>query len=79
MTIRLGSNQYGKAETHMLRVTKGEPFGSIHEIKDINVSIALSGDFAGSHLTGDNSNIVPTDTQKNTIFAFAKEEPIGEI
>lgn len=79
MTIRLGSNQYGKAETHMLRVTKGGPFGSIHEIKDINVSIALSGDFAGSHLTGDNSNIVPTDTQKNTIFAFAKDEPIGEI
>ncbi|HVC75476.1 MAG TPA: urate oxidase [Candidatus Micrarchaeaceae archaeon] len=79
MTIRLGSNQYGKAETHMLRVTKGGPFGSIHEIKDINVSIALAGDFAGSHLTGDNSNIVPTDTQKNTIFAFAKEEPIGEI
>lgn len=79
MTIRLGPNQYGKAETHMLRVTKGGPFGSVHEIKDINVSIALSGDFAGSHLTGDNSNIVTTDTQKNTIFAFAKDEPIGEI
>src|SRR6202035_1005814 len=23
--------------------------------------------------------IVTTDTQKNTIFAFAKEEPVGEI
>jgi urate oxidase len=79
MTIRLGPNQYGKAETHMLRVTKGGPFGSVHEIKDINVSVALAGDFAGSHLTGDNSNIVTTDTQKNTIFAFAKDEPIGEI
>jgi urate oxidase len=79
MTIRLGPNQYGKAETHLLRVTKGGPFGSVHEIKDINVSVALSGDFAGSHLTGDNSNIVTTDTQKNTIFAFAKEEPIREI
>jgi len=79
MTIRLGPNQYGKAETHLVRVTKGGPFGSVHEIKDINVSVALAGDFAGSHLTGDNSNIVTTDTQKNTIFAFAKEEPIGEI
>lgn len=79
MTIRLGPNQYGKAETHLVRVTKGGPFGSVHEIKDINVSVALSGDFAGSHLTGDNSNIVATDTQKNTIYAFAKEEPIGEI
>jgi urate oxidase len=79
MTIRLGDNQYGKAETHMVRVTKGGPDGSLHEIKDINVSVALIGDFAGSHLTGDNSNIVPTDTQKNTVFAFAKETPVGEI
>jgi urate oxidase len=79
MTIRLGANQYGKAETHLVRVTKGGPFGSIHEIKDINVSVALAGDFAGSHLTGDNSNIVTTDTQKNTIYAFAKDEPMGEI
>src|SRR4029077_15519210 len=79
LTIRLGPNQYGKAETHLVRVTKGGPFGSVHEIKDISVSVALSGDFAGSHLTGDNSNIVTTDTQKNTVYAFAKEEPIGEI
>jgi urate oxidase len=79
MTITLGDNQYGKAETHMVRVTKGGPFGSVHEIKDLNISIALAGDFAGSHLTGDNSNIVPTDTQKNTVYAFAKDEPIGEV
>jgi urate oxidase len=79
VTIRLGPNQYGKAETHLVRVTKGGPFGSIHEIKDINVSVALAGDFDASHLTGDNSNIVTTDTQKNTIYAFAKDEPIGEI
>ena len=51
MTIRLGPNQYGKAETHLVRVTKGGPFGSVHEIKDISVSVALVGDFAGSHLT----------------------------
>jgi urate oxidase len=79
MNIRLGANQYGKAETHLVRVTKSGPFGSVHDIKDINVSVALMGDFASSHLTGDNSNIVTTDTQKNTIYAFAKDEPIGEI
>jgi len=79
MTIRLGENQYGKAETHMVRVSKTGPEGSVHEIKDISVSIALAGDFAASHLTGDNGNIVPTDTQKNTVFAFAKEAPVGEI
>jgi urate oxidase len=74
MTIRLGDNQYGKAETHVVRVTKGAE----HELKDMTVSIALAGDFAETHLTGDNSHVVPTDTQKNTVFAFAKD-PIGEI
>jgi urate oxidase len=79
MTIRLGENQYGKAETHMVRVTKGGPEGSVHEIKDISVTVALAGDFEASHLAGDNSNLVATDTQKNTVYAFAREEGVGEI
>jgi urate oxidase len=79
MTIRLGDNQYGKAETHMVRVTKRGRDGSLHEIKDINVSVSLVGDFAASHLEGDNSKIVTTDTQKNTVYAFAKEAGVGEI
>ena len=74
MRIVLGDNQYGKAETHVVRVTRGES----HDIKDLTVSVALAGDFAASHLEGDNTNVIPTDTQKNTVFAFAKE-PIGEI
>jgi urate oxidase len=75
MTIRLGDNEYGKAETRVVRITR---HATGHEIKDLNVSVALSGDFEASHLTGDNSNVVPTDTQKNTVYAFAGEE-IGEI
>jgi urate oxidase len=75
MTIVLGDNQYGKAETHVVRVTRT---GANHDIKDLNVSVALAGDFAETHQTGDNSKVVPTDTQKNTVFAFARE-PIGEI
>ena len=79
MTIRLGENQYGKAETHVVRVTKSGPDGSTHDIKDMTVSVALAGDFAETHLTGSNTKVVPTDTQKNTVFAFAKESPLGEI
>ena len=78
MTTRLGDNQYGKAETHVVRVSKGGPGGTVHEIKDMTVSVMLAGDFEAVHLTGDNSKVVPTDTQKNTVFAFAKED-IGEI
>jgi urate oxidase len=78
LTIVLGDNQYGKAETHVVRVTRSGPDGKTHEIKDLNVSVALTGDFAASHLEGDNSNVLPTDSQKNSVFAFAKQ-PIGEI
>jgi urate oxidase len=76
--IVLGDNQYGKAETHVVRITRSGRDGSHHDIKDLTVSVALGGDFAATHLTGDNSNVIPTDTQKNTVFAFARDG-IGEI
>jgi urate oxidase len=77
--VVLGENQYGKEETHVIRITKGGPDGAVHDIKDMTVSVALAGDFAATHLVGDNSNVVPTDTQKNIVFAFAKDFPTGEI
>ena len=49
-----------------------------HTIKDLNVSTTLRGDFAAAHLTGDNSHVLTTDTQKNTVFAFARDG-VGEI
>ena len=40
---------------------------------DLNVTSQLRGDFEAAHTEGDNSHVVATDTQKNTIFAFAKD------
>jgi urate oxidase len=51
--------------------------GERHELRDLTVGIALSGDLDAVHTAGDNANVVPTDTQKNTVFAFAKEAPVG--
>lgn len=51
----------------------------VHHLRDLTVSTALRGDLAATHLHGDNSVVVATDTQKNTVYAFAKEKPIGEI
>ncbi|GAA0414419.1 uricase [Acrocarpospora corrugata] len=70
----LGPNRYGKAETRVVRVTK---HGDAHHIKDLNVSTALSGEMTEVHLSGDNAAILATDTQKNTVFAFAKKHGIG--
>jgi urate oxidase len=73
--IVLGANQYGKAETRLVRLTRGDT----HRITDLNVSVALAGDLAGSHLTGDNSHVLPTDSQKNTVYAFAREFGVDQI
>ena len=52
MGVKLAHNQYGKAETRVVRVYRdADP----HELVDYNVSVALSGDFADIHLTGDKS------------------------
>ncbi|GAA4684605.1 factor-independent urate hydroxylase [Phytohabitans rumicis] len=75
MGIVLGANQYGKAETRVVRVVRDGPR---HELRDLNVSVALSGDLDATHLTGDNAAVLPTDTQKNTVYAFAKRYGIGE-
>jgi urate oxidase len=76
MAIVFGDNQYGKAEVRLVRVIRD---GDRHQIKDLNVSTALRGDFAAAHLTGDNSHVIATDTQKNTVFAFAEQYGVGEI
>jgi urate oxidase len=76
VAVILGANQYGKAEIRLVTVNRSGP---VHHLKDLTVSTTLRGDLAASYLTGDNAGIVTTDTQKNTVYAFAKESPVGEI
>ncbi|MFF0162248.1 factor-independent urate hydroxylase [Streptomyces sp. NPDC005263] len=66
----LGPNQYGKAENRVVRITRD---GATHHIKDLNVSVSLSGDMDEVHYSGSNATVLPTDTTKNTVYAFAKQ------
>jgi urate oxidase len=77
--VRLGANRYGKAEVRVVHVARGAGAGGGDVITDWNVSSSLSGDLAGTHLTGDNSNVLTTDTQKNTAYAFAKTLGGGQV
>jgi urate oxidase len=70
--VHLGANRYGKAEVRVLRVARAAGPGGGDVIRDWNVSTSLSGDLAATHLTGDNSTVLATDTQKNTVYAFAQ-------
>ncbi len=76
MPIVLGPNRYGKAETRLVRVVRD---GDRHHIKDVTVSVSLSGDMEAVHLTGDNAAVLPTDTQKNTVYALAKRHGVDQI
>lgn len=68
--VVLTANQYGKAEVRVVRVTRDT---DRHDVIDLNVTSELRGDFVAAHLEGDNGHVVPTDTQKNTIFAFSRD------
>jgi urate oxidase len=75
MSYRL-EHQYGKAESRVVRIVRDT---ARHEIVDLNVTTALRGDFADAYLVGDQSKVLPTDSQKNTAYSFAKEKGIATI
>ena len=74
MGIVLGPNRYGKSENRVVRIYRDT---ARHEIRDLNVSTSLRGDFVDAHVVGDQSHVLPTDSQKNTAFAYAKEHGVS--
>jgi urate oxidase len=72
----LADHQYGKAETRVVRFYRD---AAQHQIRDLNVSTCLRGQFADAYLRGDQANVLPTDTQKNTVYAFALERGVSDI
>ena len=71
----LASSSYGKSAVRLVKVVRR---GGRHEIRDLTVDMALEGDFEAAHSAGDNSRVLPTDTMKNTVYAKAREMPVGE-
>ncbi|HXZ79746.1 MAG TPA: urate oxidase [Terriglobales bacterium] len=76
MPIALAANSYGKSQVRLVKV---ERRGAHHELTDLNIDIALSGEFSAAYASGDNRDVLPTDTMKNTVYALARKQPLGEI
>lgn len=74
MSYVLTDHQYGKAETRIVRVVRD---ATRHEIRDLNVTTAMRGAFDAAYLSGDQRQVLPTDTQKNTVYAFAKSHGVA--
>lgn len=71
MKIKLTKNAYGKNAINLSKIIR---HADHHEFRQISVNVSLQGDFETTHTLGDNSRILPTDTQKNTVYALAKEK-----
>ena len=75
MSARLTSNAYGKAAIRLVKLVREE---SRHRIHDCTVQVRLEGRFESAHTEGINTDVLPTDTMKNTVFALARDATLDE-
>ena len=69
----LADLQHGKAEVRLVKVDRAD---DRHVLHDLNVTTQLRGDFVTAYTEGDNSHVHATDTQKNSVFALAREHGV---
>lgn len=74
--MKVISHQYGKARVRVLKVFRNGPQ---HELREVEVSVLLEGDFDASFTHADNRLVVPTDTMKNIVQVLAKERLEADI
>ncbi|XP_040263880.1 uricase-like isoform X1 [Bufo bufo] len=67
---------YGKNAVKVLQIKRD---GKLHFIKEIEASVQLTLKSKKDYLEGDNGDIIPTDTIKNTVYALAKLKGIKTI
>jgi urate oxidase len=73
---RLGENRYGKSRVRLSRITR---LADRHEFNEWSVCLLLHGDFETSFTQADNSNVLPTDTMKNTVYSMARDSKAATI
>src|SRR3954465_1702432 len=69
-------NRYGKSSVRLLKVRRG---AGPHEIIDLTMGVALEGAFEPVYAGGDNASCLTTDAMKNTVYAFARQDPIHHV
>ena len=66
----LRENRYGKTGVRLIKVVRD---GEVHHLREWTVRVLLEGDFAHTFAEGDNTDLLATDTMKNTVYSRAKE------
>lgn len=72
----LAKNAYGKSKVRLTKVTR---LKDRHILKEMSVSIQLQGDFGATYDVGDNSQVVATDSMKNTVYVLASQHSLDTI
>jgi urate oxidase len=72
---QLSYARYGKDNIRLFKVEKDEKAGT-QTVVESTVCILLEGDIETSYTAADNSVIVATDTQKQTCYILAKQNPV---
>eukprot|EP01130_Rhizamoeba_saxonica_P014779 TRINITY_DN648_c0_g2_i1.p1 TRINITY_DN648_c0_g2~~TRINITY_DN648_c0_g2_i1.p1 ORF type:complete len:313 (-),score=54.23 TRINITY_DN648_c0_g2_i1:84-1022(-) len=67
---------YGKQSVPVFKISKTGPH---HNIVDMIVGIMLQGQVSDSWLSGENHQILPTETQKNTCYVVAMQTQFRDI
>ena len=71
----LSHNAYGKSGIRLVKLAR---HGDRHDIADLTIAVRFEGDYDESYTAGDNSNVLPTDTMKNTVYALAARHGVAE-
>jgi urate oxidase len=71
----LAETAYGKSCVRLVKVSR---HGDRHDLKDLTVAIRFEGDYDLSYTDGDNTDVLPTDTMKNTVYALAARNTVDE-
>jgi urate oxidase len=62
-----------------VRVVKVVRGPAEHELRDLTVDVALDGDFDAAYRDGDNTDLIATDTMRNTVYALAHDDPLSSL
>jgi urate oxidase len=72
--MTLSWNRYGKCRVRLVKVRRA---ADPHELVDLTLDVQLEGAFEHVYIDGDNKSCLATDTMKNTVYAFARRDPIA--
>lgn len=71
----LVQSSYGKSRIRLVQIAR---HGDRHDLSDLTVAIRFEGEYSECYTAGDNTDVLPTDTMKNTVYALAARHGIQE-